>query len=153
MGDAKLGRRGDRTVTSTLEPERLREMLVRRTGETRMKRLVFLSLAIATALPLAGCDTPQGQNAAGGALLGGATGALIGGALTNRPGGALVGGIAGAATGAMFGSAATPPGPGYYPPGPGYYPPGPGAYPPGPPGRCAEWYYDYYGNRVCRAYY
>ena len=32
----------------------------------------------------------------------------------------------------MIGSAATPPGPGY---------------------RCAEWYYDYYGNRVCRAYY
>ncbi|MGD0562291.1 MAG: glycine zipper domain-containing protein [Roseiarcus sp.] len=108
-----------------------------------MKKLIFLSLAMATAVSVAGCDTPQGQNAAGGALVGGATGALIGGALTNRPGGALVGGIAGAATGAMIGSAATPPGPGYYPPGP----------PPGGPGNCAEWYYDYYGNRVCRAYY
>ncbi|HYA72009.1 MAG TPA: glycine zipper domain-containing protein [Roseiarcus sp.] len=106
-----------------------------------MKKLMFLSLAMATAVSVAGCNTPQGQNAAGGAVLGGATGALIGGALTNRPSGAVAGGIVGAATGAMIGSAATPPGPGYYPP------PGP------PPGNCAEWYYDYYGNRVCRAYY
>ncbi len=111
-----------------------------------MKKLIFLSLTMAAAMSVAGCDTPQGQNAAGGAVLGGATGALLGGALTNRPGGALVGGIAGAATGAMIGSAATPPGPG---PGPGYYPPGP----PPPGARCAEWYYDYYGNRVCRSYY
>lgn len=108
-----------------------------------MKKLIFLSLAMATALSVVGCDTPQGQNAAGGAVIGGATGALLGGALSNSAGGAIVGGIAGAATGAMIGSAATPPGPGYYPPGP----------PPPPPGRCAEWYYDYYGNRVCRAYY
>jgi hypothetical protein len=107
-----------------------------------MRKLLFLSLAMAAALSAAGCDTPQGQNAAGGALIGGATGALIGGALTNRPGGALVGGIVGATTGAMVGSASTPPGPGYYPPGP-----------PPPPARCAEWYYDYYGNRVCHAYY
>lgn len=105
-----------------------------------MKKFVFLSLAIAAAMPLAACDTPQGQNAAGGAILGGATGALLGGALTHHAGGAVVGGLAGAATGAMIGSAATPPGPGYYPP-------------PGPPPRCAEWYYDYYGNRVCRSYY
>lgn len=111
-----------------------------------MKKLLFLSLAAAAALSVAGCNTPQGQNAAGGAVVGGATGALLGGALTNRPSGAIVGGIAGAATGAMIGSAATPPGPG---PGPGYYPPGP----PPPPARCAEWYYDYYGNRVCRSYY
>jgi hypothetical protein len=104
-----------------------------------MRKLLFLSLAIATAVSLAGCDTPQGQNAAGGAILGGATGALIGGAITGRPGGALVGAGVGAATGAMIGSASTPPGPGYYPPP--------------PPRHCAEWYYDYYGNRVCRAYY
>jgi hypothetical protein len=119
-----------------------------------IRKGIFLSLAMATAVTLAGCDTPQGQNAAGGAVIGGATGALLGGALTNRPGGALVGGIAGAATGAMIGSASTPPGPAYGPgPGPG---PGPGYYPPGPPppgARCAEWYFDYYGNRVCRAYY
>ena len=104
-----------------------------------MKKLIFLSLAMATAVSMAGCDTPQGQNAAGGAVLGGATGALIGGALTNSPGGALVGGAIGAATGAMIGVGDSA--------GPGYYPPGP------PPGRCAEWYYDYYGNRVCRGYY
>ncbi len=106
-----------------------------------MKRLVVLSLALAAAVSVTGCDTPQGQNAAGGAVIGGATGALIGGAISGRPGGALVGGIAGATTGAMIGSAATPPGPGYYPP------------PPPPQAGCAEWYYDYYGNRVCRAYY
>ena len=97
-----------------------------------MKTLLILSLAAMTALPLAGCDTPQGQNAANGALLGGATGAVLGGVLTGKPVGAVVGGIAGATTGAMIGSASTPPGPG---------------------SQCAEWYYDYYGNRVCREYY
>ncbi|MFZ2105028.1 MAG: hypothetical protein WAV18_06505, partial [Roseiarcus sp.] len=59
-------------------------------------------------------------------------------ALTGRPGGAVLGGVTGAATGAVVGSAMTPPGPGYPPP---------------PPPRCAEFYYDYYGNRVCRAFY
>jgi predicted small secreted protein len=103
-----------------------------------MMKLMALSLALATALPAAGCNTPQGQNAAGGAVIGGATGALLGGALTNRPGGALLGAVAGATAGAMVGSAAaTPQDPGYAP----------------PPRRCAEFYYDYYGNRVCRAYY
>ena len=117
-----------------------------------MKKLVFLSLAMAAAIPVAGCETPQQQNAANGALLGGVTGALIGGAATNRAGGALAGGAIGAATGAIIGSAATPPGPGYYPPPPppGYAPP---PLPPPPAARCAEWYYDYYGNRVCRGYY
>lgn len=108
-----------------------------------MKKIVFLALAIATAMPLAACDTPQGQNAAGGAVLGGATGALLGGALTGHPGGAIAGGVAGAATGAMIGAASTPPGG----PPPGYYAPPP------PPPRCAEWGYDYYGNRVCRGWY
>jgi len=102
-----------------------------------MKTLLSLSLALATALSLSACDTPQGQNAGGGAIIGGATGALLGAALTGRPGGAIVGGVAGAAAGAMVGSAATPEGPGYAP----------------PPRACANWYYDYYGNRVCRAYY
>ena len=103
-----------------------------------MKKLTCLSLALAMATSLAGCDTPQGQNAAGGAVMGGATGALLGAALTGRPGGAVLGGVTGAATGAMVGAATTPPGPGYPPP---------------PPPRCAEFYYDYYGNRVCRAFY
>jgi len=104
-----------------------------------MKRLMLLSFAVA-GLALAGCETPQQQNAANGAVLGGLTGALIGGAATDRPGGALAGAAIGAATGAIIGSAATPPGPGYAPPPP-------------PPPRCAEWYYDYYGRHVCRSYY
>ena len=111
-----------------------------------MKKLIGLSLALAMASSLAACDTPQGQNAAGGALLGGATGALLGSALSGgRPGATVVGAVAGAAGGAMVASAATPPGPGYPPPGPGYPPPG--------PRRCAQIYYDYYGNQVCRAWY
>jgi uncharacterized protein YcfJ len=103
-----------------------------------MRTWIGLTLALATAISLAGCDTPQGQNATGGALLGGATGALLGSALSGgRPGATVVGAVAGAATGAMVASAATPQGPGYAP----------------PPRRCAEFYYDYYGNRICRAYY
>jgi hypothetical protein len=97
-----------------------------------MKKLMILSLAVAAALPIAGCETPQQQNAANGAVLGGVAGALIGGAATGRPGGALAGAAIGAASGAVIGSASTPPGPGY---------------------RCGEWYYDYYGNRVCRGWY
>ncbi len=99
---------------------------------------VALVVISAASLLLAGCNTPEGQGAAGGAVIGGATGALLGAAITNRPGGALLGGVAGAAAGAMIGSAsARPQDPGYSP----------------PPRRCAEFYYDYYGNRVCRTYY
>jgi hypothetical protein len=97
-----------------------------------MKKLMILSLAVAAALPIAGCETPQQQNAANGAVLGGVAGALIGGAATGRPGGALAGAAIGAASGAVIGSASTPP---------------------GPVSRCGEWYYDYYGNRVCREWY
>src|SRR5271167_306527 len=104
-----------------------------------MKKWICLSFALAAAVSVAGCNTPQGQNAAGGAVLGGATGALLGGAIGGNAGAAAIGGLTGAAAGAMIGSAATP----------AYgYPP----LPP-PPHRCAEWYYDYYGNRVCRAFY
>lgn len=102
------------------------------------KKGVVVALAMATAVSLSGCNTPQGQAAGGGAIIGGATGALIGGALTNRPGGALIGGLTGAAAGAMIGSASAAPNDSGYAP---------------PPRRCAEFYYDYYGNRVCRAYY
>ena len=107
-----------------------------------MNRLIPLAAALAVAASLAGCQTPEQQNAANGAVLGGLAGALIGGAATGHAGGALAGGAIGAATGATIGAASTPP-PGYYGPGPGY----------GPPPRCAEFYYDYNGNRVCRAYY
>ena len=74
-----------------------------------MKKVIFLSLALASAVCLSGCNTPQGQNAAGGAVLGGATGAVIGGAVSNSAGGALAGGLIGATAGAMIGSAATAP--------------------------------------------
>ena len=112
-----------------------------------MNRAIFLCAALAVAAPLAGCDTPQGQNAASGAVLGSMAGALIGAAATGRPGGALAGAAIGAGSGAVIGAASTPPG--YYY-GPGPYGPGPGY---GPPPRCAEFYYDYNGNRICRAYY
>jgi len=104
-----------------------------------MKKVLSLTLAIAAALSLSACNTPQGQNAAVGGVLGGATGAVIGSAVSGgSAGGAIVGGVVGAATGAMIGSAATPPGPYYGAP---------------PPRRCARFYYDYYGNRVCNAWY
>lgn len=115
-----------------------------------MNRAILLCAAVAIVAPLAGCDTPQGQNAASGAILGGAAGALIGAAATGHPAGALTGAAIGAGSGAVIGAAATPPPGYYYGPGPGYGP-GPAGY--GPPPRCAEFYYDYNGNRVCRAYY
>ncbi len=98
-----------------------------------MMRKVFLGVSLAAAMAVAGCNTPQGQAAGGGALIGGATGALLGAAITDRPGGALLGGIAGAAAGAMIGSASAGEG--------------------GSRRRCAESYYDYDGRRVCREWY
>jgi osmotically inducible lipoprotein OsmB len=98
-----------------------------------MRNFTGLALGLATALTLAGCETPQGQAAGGGAIIGGATGALLGAAISGRPEGALLGGVAGAATGAMVGSASAANGP--------------------PPRRCAEYYYDYYGREVCRSWY
>src|SRR5271155_2842005 len=84
----------------------------------KMNKAICLSLALAGAVCLAGCDTPQGQNAAGGAVVGGLTGALLGSAIDHgHVGGAgtVVGAVTGAAAGAMVGSAATPQ-PGYAPP-------------------------------------
>jgi predicted small secreted protein len=108
-----------------------------------VKPILVSTLALAAGLSLAGCNTPQGQNAGAGAVLGGATGAVIGAAASGgRPGATIVGGVIGAATGAMIGSAATPPGP-YY--GPPYY----GPY----RRRCAEWVYDAEGRRYCDAFY
>ncbi len=100
-----------------------------------MRKILSLTLVGALALAAAGCNTPQGQNAVGGALIGGGTGALVGAVVSDgRPGATLVGGVLGAAAGAMVGSAVTPQ-----------------AAP--PPRQCAQYGYDYYGNRVCRAYY
>jgi hypothetical protein len=115
-----------------------------------MRMNLLAASALVSALALSGCNTPQGQNAAGGAVLGGATGALIGGLATGRAGGAVAGGALGAATGAIIGSASTPrPAPVVYgaPPPPVVY-----AAPPPPPA-CARFGYDAYGNQVCLRYY
>jgi len=109
-----------------------------------MKKMLALSLALAAAVSVAACETPQQQNALVGGALGAGTGALVGSAVTHgSAGGALAGAAIGAGSGAMIGAAATPP-----PPygGPAYG---------GPPyaGQCARWGYDYNGNRICVAYY
>jgi hypothetical protein len=121
-----------------------------RVGELhQVKTVIALSLAIAAAVSVSACETPQQQNALVGGALGAGTGALIGSAVSGgSAGGALAGAAIGAGSGALIGSAATP-GPGYYggPPPGGYY----GA--PPPPRRCAQWAYDYNGNRVCTAFY
>ena len=98
-----------------------------------MKKALILALALAGALPLSACQTPQQQTGtlAGGAI-GAGTGALIGSAVSGgSAGGAIAGGLIGAGTGAMVGNAVTAP----------------------QPGRCARWGYDYNGNRVCTAFY
>jgi hypothetical protein len=110
-----------------------------------MNKILTLSLALGAAVSLSACETPQQQNALVGGALGAGTGALIGSAVSGgSAGGALAGAAIGAGSGALIGSAATPPG--YYGgPPPGYGGP--------PPGRCAQWAYDYNGNRVCTAFY
>jgi len=98
-----------------------------------MTRILALSLALAGAMSVSACQTPQQQNA------------LIGSAASGgSAGGALAGAAIGAGTGALLGAAATPQ-PSYY--GGPNYAGGP------PPGRCAQWAYDYNGNRVCTAFY
>ena len=114
-----------------------------------MKKTLTLALGLVGALSLSACQTQNQQTGtlAGGAI-GAGTGALIGSAVSGgSAGGALAGAAIGAGSGALIGSAATP-GPGYYggPPPGGYYG-GP------PPRRCAQWAYDYNGNRVCTAFY
>jgi hypothetical protein len=97
-----------------------------------MKKILALSLALAAAISVSACQTPQQQNALVGGALGAGTGALIGSAVGGGGAGAALAGAAiGAGTGAMIGAAATP------------------TY----QGHCARWGYDYNGNRVCVAYY
>lgn len=99
-----------------------------------MRRILALSAALAAAVSVTGCQTPQQQNALVGGALGAGTGALIGSAVGGGGAGAALAGAAiGAGTGAMIGAAATPAGPTY--------------------GRCARWAYDYNGNHVCTAFY
>jgi len=98
-----------------------------------MKKIFVLALALAGAASLSACETPQQQTGtlAGGAI-GAGGGALIGSALTHgSAGGAIAGGLLGAGTGALVGNAVTAP----------------------QQGRCAQWGYDYNGNRVCTAFY
>jgi uncharacterized protein YcfJ len=107
-----------------------------------MTRILAFSLALAAAISVSACQTPQQQNALVGGALGAGTGALIGSAVSGGgAGGALAGAAIGAGTGALIGSAATPQ--------PTYY----GGYGSPPPRRCAQWAYDYNGNRVCTAFY
>jgi hypothetical protein len=102
-------------------------------------RQIALALALATAVSVSGCQTPQQQNAVVGGALGAGTGALVGSAVSGgSAGGTIAGAAIGAGSGALIGSAAMPQ--------PTYY----GA---PPPGRCAQWAYDYNGNRVCTAFY
>ena len=97
-----------------------------------MKRMLALWLALAAAVSVAACETPQQNNALVGGALGAGTGALIGSAVSGGNAGSTIAGAAlGAGTGAMIGAAATPQ----------------------PAGRCARFGYDYNGNRVCVAYY
>jgi osmotically inducible lipoprotein OsmB len=98
-----------------------------------MKTIFVLALALGGAASLSACETPQQQTGtlAGGAI-GAGTGALIGSAVSHgSAGGAIAGGLIGAGTGALVGNAVTAP----------------------QPGRCAQWGYDYNGNRVCTAFY
>ena len=97
-----------------------------------MTRILTLSLALAAGLSVAGCETPQQNNALVGGALGAGAGALVGSAVSGgSAGGALAGAAIGAGSGALIGAAATP----------------------APMGRCARWAYDYNGNRVCTAFY
>jgi hypothetical protein len=108
-----------------------------------MKKSLTFALALVGALSLSGCYTPQQQTGTlAGTAIGAGGGALIGSALTHgSAGGAIAGGLLGAGTGALIGNAATAPPPGY------------GGPPPGGPSRCAQFGYDYNGNRVCTAFY
>ncbi len=77
------------------------------TDRFSMKRLVLI-VALAGALPLAGCYTP-GERAAGGAIIGGLGGAGIGAlASGGLAGPTLAGAAVGAAGGAIIGAVTAP---------------------------------------------
>ena len=95
-----------------------------------MTRILALSLALAAAVSVSACETPQQQNALFGGALGAGTGALIGSAASGgSAGGALAGAAIGAGSGALLGAAVTPQ--------PGYYG-GPPRLPLCPPGEAAK---------------
>ena len=109
---------GRRTAAAPMRPVGLR--LQRQPGLHRfllnpkggnMKKTLTLALALAGALSVSACYTPQQQTGtlAGGAI-GAGGGALIGSAVTGgSAGGAIAGGIIGAGTGALIGNAVTAP--------------------------------------------
>ena len=100
-----------------------------------MNRMLGLSLALAAAISLGACATPQQTNALAGGAIGAGAGGLIGSAVSGgSAGGAIAGAALGAGTGALLGSALTP-------------------QQPQPSGQCARFGYDYNGNRICVAYY
>jgi hypothetical protein len=94
------------------------------------RKLVILAFALAGALSLSACYTPQQQQGTfvGGAL-GAGTGALIGSAVSGgSAGGAIAGGALGAVGGALVGNAVTR------------------------PRHCVRHGFDVYGNRICVAW-
>ncbi|HEX9169209.1 MAG TPA: hypothetical protein VF886_09820 [Roseiarcus sp.] len=96
-----------------------------------MRKTFAIALALAGAMSVSACYTPQQQTGtlAGGAI-GAGSGALIGSAVSGgSAGGAIAGGLIGAGTGALVGNAVT-----------------------APQGRCVRWGYDVNGNRVCTAW-
>ena len=92
------------------------------------EKMVALALALAGAMSLSACATPQTSTLAGGAI-GGGTGALLGSAVSGgSAGGAIAGGVIGAGAGALVGNAMAR-----------------------PHHHCRRWGFDQFGNRVCLA--
>ena len=93
-----------------------------------MKKISVVALALAGALSLSACQTPQQQQGTlvGGALGAGA-GAIIGSAVGGGTGGAVAGALIGGGTGALIGNQVTR------------------------PRHCVRWGFDHWGNRVCLA--
>ena len=97
-----------------------------------MRKILALALALAGAVSMSACQTPQQQTGtlAGGAI-GAGTGALIGSAVSGgSAGGAIAGGVIGAGAGALIGNSVSR-----------------------PHRHCARWGFDRNGNRVCLAFY
>ena len=95
-----------------------------------MKKMLVLAMALAGAVCLSACETPQQQR---GTLIGGAlgagTGALVGSAVSGGSGGgAVAGAVIGGGAGALIGNRATR------------------------PRHCVRWGWDHRGNRVCVAW-
>jgi hypothetical protein len=100
----------------------------RKGSPNMMNKSIALALALAGAMSVSACQTPQQQTGtlAGGAIGAGA-GALIGSAVSGgSAGGAIAGGVIGAGTGALIGNAVTRPRP-----------------------HCVRWGWTASGHRVC----